>query len=1164
MGSTTSAPAPSQTTAATTGSTAATASTTTATSVCRSTHPELAPWLEKATSLMILRRALGPAYPILKAQLLGQFVSALMALPPPAVTTATTPEALSAALAVMQEQALAALAEITFITAEEVAEARDILRPPEKHPWDSLTDPHLVRTIDAPVGPSLVPFFDETGDFSSVALDISGSTSGAILVWSKDIATRMCGNRKALLDKCIAWDDRASIQNIDKLASRGGTNPSVVFDVLGPNVRSLLITTDGEIGTSEVASTRKRISTRESRLTNILAVLVGGRSGLPAALNLSVFAPFFEHCRKVGGVFALVHHCGSEGQKPKILMKTGTFSSTLPDPPKEYTNEIKWDQIPDVDPSVFSSLMAPDKPAGARVVVPGQISHRTLLRCPINVAAMAASLKQKTTWSDEELEQLDSFVYETLVDLAEAAEGEVVSLNALRDIAHIWKKLKTLQADKELTAASSNVEPLLREFETLTRKDKRTPEDTARLAALTEELLPLLQNRDLKRTEMLEKPTHFHSDLMQQLADFEKSSLNQQTLETTNDFSLAALTKMSNRARRAQTVLAPERQDKWKVDVGETCKCTDCAICCTGDRVAALLLVNLAEADPQAAAFNMSDVALNDPLCLGSRNLVAVPAGNLCMPCAYACYALGLHPLTRQPLSSVFVLADAAHAGNRNLMRNALSRAFFCGKMVGTEFQVLLSVVDALELTGRFPPEVIKFLQKTALVHSRGNLFTEGLGETLPLIEAMNALVTYPLVELQPESWLIPLRNKSVESIGLITRSVLEHVSYDSQSIQLCRGLLRRAFIKYLCSSLISIGKRTDGATELQKIHREFEADLYDVKPSGIPIFNSEHLPIPQSSFTLQALLGGPGGIYAMFNEFSRFCRRAGLEGELFTAAELAIIFSSLLNSVVERGVGACAVNVEALLKSLCSRGKPLAAIWFSRKGEEPTVEAALNCISQSAPYQGVHSTEGTAHHDDSCFACHLFSSTVSSCVNCGFSFVSDDDWRLLRSGKFTEPALKRIVDTLVNNRRIHWASVYHTKPTCSYPTRTSSIASWHKIARETALNPRFISLKRPTREMLEEMLHALRIVPEDRRGGIYNRYNSQRCLQILWDYMKRKNALTPAQVARLSIPMTIEERLVVEVQAYALPSETHHQFCSLDGLTQEELDAILLPTFHS
>jgi hypothetical protein len=96
---------------------------------------------------------------------------------------------------------------------------------------------------------------------TAVAVDVSGSTSGQIMVDQKKIISKILSgtNCENLLKNIIAWDSEVKIQPLEELKSYGCTYPHLIFKKLGKNVENLIVTTDGEISTDDVNKTRDSI-----------------------------------------------------------------------------------------------------------------------------------------------------------------------------------------------------------------------------------------------------------------------------------------------------------------------------------------------------------------------------------------------------------------------------------------------------------------------------------------------------------------------------------------------------------------------------------------------------------------------------------------------------------------------------------------------------------------------------------------------------------------------------------------------------------------------------------------------------------------------------------------------------------------------------------------
>ena len=190
-------------------------------------------------------------------------------------------------------------------------------------------------------------FFSSTNE-TSIAIDDSGSTEGEIMETQKEILTSILSNTncKQLLNNILCWDNICTINPINRIQSGGLTEPSCIFKKLDKNVKNLLITTDGEIKDEEVNKTRDIINNFKN-LKNIICILFQDEEKSPCELNIAVFYPFLEHTKKMQGVFYLFYY---KSHNVYLLMKnTPQFfndNKMFKDPPLEYDETIKWEDIP--------------------------------------------------------------------------------------------------------------------------------------------------------------------------------------------------------------------------------------------------------------------------------------------------------------------------------------------------------------------------------------------------------------------------------------------------------------------------------------------------------------------------------------------------------------------------------------------------------------------------------------------------------------------------------------------------------------------------------------------------------------------------------------------------------------------------------------------------
>jgi len=243
----------------------------------------------------------------------------------------------------------------------------------------------------------LVHFFDDEKKTcrSAVAVDTSGSTSGSVLQWSLEAVRQAVGingpahgARQGILDRAISWNDTARITCLSGMRSGGGTYPRVLLPLLQSTVRNLLITTDGEIYRDEV--NRLRTALADSQVTNVIALIVGGRSAYdksPCDIEMSVFFPLLEHCLEKGGTFMLLFvtkEDDEDGPKKKaarmdtdipkiearLLIKSQSDRCAqfcqFVEPPANYDKTVSWSQVPVVSLGALSSLLVEDEPEESR------------------------------------------------------------------------------------------------------------------------------------------------------------------------------------------------------------------------------------------------------------------------------------------------------------------------------------------------------------------------------------------------------------------------------------------------------------------------------------------------------------------------------------------------------------------------------------------------------------------------------------------------------------------------------------------------------------------------------------------------------------------------------------------------------------------------------
>jgi hypothetical protein len=110
----------------------------------------------------------------------------------------------------------------------------------------------------------------------------------------------------------------------------------------------------------------------------------------------------------------------------------------------------------------------------------------------------------------------------------------------------------------------------------------------------------------------------------------------------------------------------------------------------------------------------------------------------------------------------------------------------FGGREIKCSFQILLGLFDELEKNEkmdknerRFSPKVYEWIYKYILYNTRANLLTEEFGKNKILIEAMLDVINYNFSIDDTNTWFIPLRNKTIKSMSIIVRSLLNENKYN-------------------------------------------------------------------------------------------------------------------------------------------------------------------------------------------------------------------------------------------------------------------------------------------------------------------------------------------------------------------------------------------------
>ena len=282
-------------------------------------------------------------------------------------------------------------------------------------------------------------FFNEL-NLTAVAIDVSGSTFGEIMQNQKKVISSILSgtNCQNLENNVIAWDHRVRIQPLKDLnPDRGETYPSVIFYKLDKNIENLIVTTDGEIRKNEIDETRNKIK-EFTNLRNIICISFQTNVSSPSNLNIAVFYPFLEHAKKMKGIFYLFFY---KDNNLYLLIKNNPINieTIFKSPPKEYTQETKWEDIPTYNCNYIKNIFTTSiKIEEGYIYIPNsnKIFNLNLFEKDI------LDFKNKDDLSFVSTDEFNEFMTQNVNSLIDACfeSYEIENFNKLRNIVTEWKK----------------------------------------------------------------------------------------------------------------------------------------------------------------------------------------------------------------------------------------------------------------------------------------------------------------------------------------------------------------------------------------------------------------------------------------------------------------------------------------------------------------------------------------------------------------------------------------------------------------------------------------------------------------------------------------------------------------------------------------------------
>ena len=1037
--------------------------------------------------------------------------------------------------------------------------------------------------------------FFSSSNSTSIAIDVSGSTWGDVIQNQKKIISNILSgtNCEELVNRIIAWDHDVIIQPLAKLDSNGGTDPSVIFNILGNNIENLVVTTDGEISTSEVNKTRDKIK-NFSNLKNIICISFQDNASCPSNLNIAVFYPFLEHTKKMKGSFYLFFY---KNNTLYLMLKNIpiTLDTIFKSPPAEYTSETKWEDIPNYNPEELKKIFITSiEIEEGYIYIPtgNKLFNLNLLEKDV------LDYKNKNDLSFVLKDEFNEFMTKNINELIDSCVDTSISenFNKLRNIVSEWKKalmnkMKEKEKEKEKDENIKEKNRKIELYQKLTKKklemkDKKGEEFKKiieQLKILSKEIFSTVNEKLKGKVNDEYNNNKFISDIQERITEEQNKLLNNDVI---NDFTLKNITKVANRVKRATKLITIESADNWDL-TGNPVICDECLICTRNDQPMALLMVDLSVENPNLLEFNVSDFSLNDELNTGNKNTLAIPSGEFCVECAYAMMLMGKHPITRQKIGSVLILADPSIKNNNKMILNSICCSMFGGREIKYSFQILLGLFDELKKNekmnkneNRFSPKVYEWINNYILYNTKANLLTEEFGTYKILIEAMSDVVNYKFSPYNEDTWMIPLRNKTINSMSIIVRNVLNENKDKSflKEYELKRkgiALMRRIFIKNeIISKVISICKnKVNGKNEkvYNKMCYSIENDLFNNEKTSFPIIGSEKICNFEKSKMIKALCRNDDEYKELTKSIKYF---EGYIKNKYKDEENFELFSDNMITIITMGIYIL-INDENNINDLC-KGEEDALLGFtgvkkiksSYTNEEKKIielnkdiflygnikeiselskENMINLIKTVSIYSKIKMSEDVNHYGYICkYASHLYSPCVTRCSVCGTSFITDEEISNIKNGKNVN------IEDIKSRKYSHIQKYNYTTSTMGFDENTNIFPA-HKIVRIVCNMDKYKNLERPTKEIILEEIKYLKKINRKSRGNVYFNNFVESLVKFTWDFLQRRKNLSEKGKKLVSKDMlSFEERVKIEVEE---PQDDYVGVeASFDGLTDDEI----------
>ena len=1032
---------------------------------------------------------------------------------------------------------------------------------------------------------------------AAVAVDVSGSTYGQIMENQKKIISKILSgtNCENLLKNIIAWDSEVKMQSLEELKSSGGTYPYLIFEKLEKNVENLIVTTDGIISRDYVNKTRDSIKPFIN-LRNIICISFQEATS-PSDLNIAVFYPFLEHVKKFHGNFYLFFY---KNDRLYLLLKHTPVDTEeiFKSPPAEYTANTKWEEIPNYDPDELKKIIVTSITIEEGYICIPKINKLFNLNM---LQKDVLDFKNKDDLSFTSSDAFNEYMNKNIDNLINACVDSCISenFNKLRDIVAEWKKAliyklkekeKEKEKDKDYLDKSKKIE-LYEELskKKLEMKDKKSDEFNKlieQLKFLSKEIFGVVKEK--LKTKIVDEYNinKLISDIQERITEEQNKLVNNEVM---SDFTLKNITKVANRVKRADKLTVNESAENWDL-TGNPLKCDECLICARNDQPMALLMIDLSVENPTVFEFNVSDFSLNDEINTGTRNTCAIPSGEFCVECAYALMLMGKHPITRQKIGSVLVLADPSIKENNKMILNSICCSLFGGREIKCSFQILLGLFDELEKNEkmdknerRFSPKVYEWIYKYILYNTRANLLTEEFGKNKILIEAMLDVINYNFSIDDTNTWFIPLRNKTIKSMSIIVRSLLNENKYnkylkDEELKNKSILFMQRIIIKDIISKLISLCKRISQISQSKYSKKLFETmfllienGLFDNEKTTFPLMGSEKICNIENLNIMEYIYSDAyNDLIKSIKYFEEFIKNKFKEEENFnlvTDNMITLIILGIYMLLKDKNINVfCLGDENALLRmfgikkierqyseeeaKILEFNKTIFLYGNTKEISELTKENIVGLIKSISLYSKIKLKNDDKHNIFlPRFASHLFSPSVIKCSTCGLSFITDEEIANIKSGKEVN------FEAIKKRKFSHFQEINNMTEMMGYNETTNTFPA-HKVVRIVCNMDKYKNLERPTKRIILEELDYLRVKNRKSRGNVYLNDLVDDLIKLTWDFLQRRKNLNEEQKKRLSKDIiTFEERVEIEINE---PQDDYiNTEATFDGLTEEEIKSI-------